>query len=151
MRDRRRFDWATTLVVVGVAAIVIELIGAAPWSAGGSTHQRVAQDVATIAPGNHGTQYQELAALNSDHQVSASPGGRPFEQIGASRPITGERTVLPVLRTAVHERSEWLEVRLPGRPNGLTGWIQQAGTKLEFTPWRIVVNTARRRVLVFSA
>jgi lipoprotein-anchoring transpeptidase ErfK/SrfK len=42
-------------------------------------------------------------------------------------------------------------VRLPGRPNGLTGWIQASGAKLEYTPWRVVVNTASRRVYAYDS
>jgi lipoprotein-anchoring transpeptidase ErfK/SrfK len=80
-----------------------------------------------------------------------SPRGLPFEHISDRRPITGEQTVLPVLRSADHDRVTWLEVMLPGRPNGLTGWINSSGTKLEFTPWRVVVNTTLRRVNVYDA
>ena len=42
-------------------------------------------------------------------------------------------------------------MRLPGRPNGHTGWIKQAGTKLEYTPWHLIVNTQRRRVYAYDA
>jgi lipoprotein-anchoring transpeptidase ErfK/SrfK len=41
----------------------------------------------------------------------------------------------------------WLHVRLPGRPNGTTGWIRNRKTTLTRTPWRLVVDT-RRRIVV---
>jgi lipoprotein-anchoring transpeptidase ErfK/SrfK len=41
-------------------------------------------------------------------------------------------------------------VMLPGRPDGLTGWIRQSGTQLLVTPWRIVVDLSARHVKVYS-
>jgi lipoprotein-anchoring transpeptidase ErfK/SrfK len=40
-------------------------------------------------------------------------------------------------------------VQLPGRPNGLTGWIRRKSTVLSYTPWHLVVEIAQRRVLAF--
>ena len=68
----------------------------------------------------------------------------------AQRPITGERTVLPVIahRTGA-DGLEWLRVRLPGRPNGLTGWIRERGTAYAATSWHVVVTISGRRVVVY--
>jgi lipoprotein-anchoring transpeptidase ErfK/SrfK len=68
--------------------------------------------------------------------------------VGADRPMTGVHTVLPLLGRAA---GGWLHVRLPGRPNGRTGWIRTRATAVTSTPWHIVVDTSRRRVLVFRA
>jgi len=38
---------------------------------------------------------------------------------------------------------------LPGRPDGLTGWIAQHGTSKLTTGWRIQVDLAARRVRVY--
>jgi lipoprotein-anchoring transpeptidase ErfK/SrfK len=88
-----------------------------------------------------------LATLLAPHEVhkwpSAKSGSLPL--FGANRPITGVRTVLPVVG---HTRN-WLHVRLPGRPNGLTGWIRRKSTVLSVTPWHLVVEIGRRRVLAF--
>ena len=53
--------------------------------------------------------------------------------------------MLPVLGETTH----WLHVRLPGRPNGGTGWIARGETGTSTTPWHIVVETASRRVVVY--
>ena len=45
----------------------------------------------------------------------------------------------------------WLQVRLPGRPNGLTGWIAQRATTRSTTAWHLVVDRAARRVTVYRA
>jgi lipoprotein-anchoring transpeptidase ErfK/SrfK len=96
---------------------------------------------------------QKLAALLSAHGAFSKPT-RDSTSLGlvpTRRPITGERTVLPVLgeRTDADGR-EWLHVRLPGRPNGHTGWIKQRATAASTTRWHIVVDTSRRRVIVYK-
>jgi lipoprotein-anchoring transpeptidase ErfK/SrfK len=66
------------------------------------------------------------------------------------RPITGSRTVLPVLEHATGaDGAQWLKVMLPGRPNGREGWIRQAETEETTTDWHLVVSTSRRRVFVY--
>ncbi len=55
--------------------------------------------------------------------------------------------MLPVLA----QRNGWIEVLLPGRPNGHTGWIRRRNTRLTSTPWHMVVVTSTRRVLVYRS
>jgi lipoprotein-anchoring transpeptidase ErfK/SrfK len=43
----------------------------------------------------------------------------------------------------------WLEVMLPGRPDGSTGWIAKKGTRELVTGWRILVDLDARRVTVY--
>ncbi len=63
-----------------------------------------------------------------------------------------KQTVLPVLGHARGPQGAmWLRVRLPGRPNGHTGWIRQTGTKTSRTSWAIVVDLAQREVTVYRA
>jgi lipoprotein-anchoring transpeptidase ErfK/SrfK len=70
--------------------------------------------------------------------------------VAVVRPITGERTALPVIG---HARGNggiaWLRVMLPGRPNGSSGWIVEQGTRAEATGWRIAVDLGARRVTVY--
>jgi lipoprotein-anchoring transpeptidase ErfK/SrfK len=95
---------------------------------------------------------QELAALSWSHAVVSSlDGDRPqLTTVRARRPITGGRTVLPVLRhrTAL-DGTNWLRVRLPGRPNGLKGWIRRRGTVPTSTSWHVVASRSDRRVRVY--
>jgi lipoprotein-anchoring transpeptidase ErfK/SrfK len=85
--------------------------------------------------------------LLAAHEVHKGPGAKygSLPLVSAQRPITGVRTVLPVLGRTAH----WLHVRLPGRPNGRTGWIRKRATVSSLTPWHLVVELARRRVLAF--
>ena len=67
------------------------------------------------------------------------------------RPITGERTVLPVVATTTDSHGgRWLDVRLPGRPNSHTGWIEESIVTVTVTNWQIVVHLSTRQVVVFQ-
>lgn len=96
---------------------------------------------------------QKLVALHSAHQAFSRPArnSAPLELVLERRPITGERTVLPLLggKTGA-DGVRWLRVRLPGRPNGHTGWIRKRATVASTTHWRIVVDTSGRRVIVYK-
>lgn len=96
---------------------------------------------------------QEVAALLSAHEAFSKPAGdsTPLKLVQARRPLTGERTVLPVLghKTGA-DGLRWLHVRLPGRPNGRLGWIRERATAISTTSWHIVVETSRRRVIVYQ-
>jgi lipoprotein-anchoring transpeptidase ErfK/SrfK len=97
---------------------------------------------------------QKLAALLSAHEAFSKParGSARLGIVPAQRPITGERTVLPVLGyTAGTDGRGWLRVRLPGRPNGHTGWIERQATAASTTRWHIVVDISRRSVVVYRA
>jgi lipoprotein-anchoring transpeptidase ErfK/SrfK len=117
--------------------VMMLVVLAGTWSGTGA-----ANAAPTVAP------TQELVTLLASQPVRSAPNAStaPLPPIEAHRPITGVRTVLPVLG---HAAGGWLRVQLPGRPNGRTGWIRTRATAVSVTPWHIIVNTARRRVLVF--
>jgi hypothetical protein len=96
---------------------------------------------------------QTLVVLLHDHVARAAPSmnGHPVVTIASHTPLTGVRTVLPVLGhpTSSHGRT-WVDVRLPGRPNGRTGWITTDGTMPSWTPWRLSVDLNARTVTVYD-
>jgi lipoprotein-anchoring transpeptidase ErfK/SrfK len=54
---------------------------------------------------------------------------------------------LPIVRTQSDAQgNEWLNVRLPVRPNGSTGWVRAADVKLRRVHDRIVVDLSERRL-----
>jgi lipoprotein-anchoring transpeptidase ErfK/SrfK len=72
------------------------------------------------------------------------------QRVGAFRPLTGERTVLPVIgQSSGPDGVGWLHVLLPGRPNGHSGWIKRRATEAAHTSWHIVVDLSKRRVTVY--
>lgn len=95
---------------------------------------------------------QQLVELLSGHAAHSAPaaGSRQVAFVRDRRPITGERTTLPVIGHATAPRATvWLKVMLPGRPDGSTGWIAEAGTHELLTGWRILVDLEARRVAVY--
>jgi lipoprotein-anchoring transpeptidase ErfK/SrfK len=128
-----------------VSAAVLMMVVSAGTSGGVA-----AASVATPTPQAKPT--QELATLLTSHKVVSTLSGRAprGRTVQASRPVTGGRTVLPVTgRATTKDGDHWLQVMIPGRPNGAKGWIEQAGTVLTTTSWHVVVRTSSRRVLVY--
>jgi lipoprotein-anchoring transpeptidase ErfK/SrfK len=91
-----------------------------------------------------------LVVLLGGHVARRAPDAHAerIEAVAARRPLTRVKTVLPVLGRAGRDDA-WLRVRLPGRPNGHTGWIYSGRTRSTSTPWRILVSLSARRVIVF--
>ena len=94
---------------------------------------------------------QELAVLNHDTEAFKKPssGSGSVGEVNEIRPITGERTVLPVVGTTTTEGVQWLSVLLPGRPDSHTGWIEAISVSVTATAWRIDVDLSTRVVSVF--
>lgn len=95
---------------------------------------------------------QKLAILMDSHAVVSTlqPRRSTTREVQASRPITGGQTVLPVIgRATTKDGVHWLRVMVPGRPNGMTGWIAQKGTELTTTRWRLVIRTSTRRLFAY--
>jgi lipoprotein-anchoring transpeptidase ErfK/SrfK len=96
---------------------------------------------------------QELAVLATAHDAYTAPddGSARVAVVPPRTPITGEQTTLPVIARAIGaDQQTWLDVMLPGRPDGLTGWIAERGTTPLLTAWRIEVDLAARRVTVYD-
>ena len=128
-----------TTRVLPLTLVAALALFASIWS--GSASTRTVPSAHSVEPS------QQLAALRKAHVAFAGPT-RESARLGrvhALRPLTGERTVLPVLGT----RPGWLHVELPGRPNGHTGWIRQRATVSRTTRWHLVVKTSTRRVIVY--
>lgn len=88
----------------------------------------------------HPAASQEVATLLQNHVTYNAPGGRIQGSVNRHRPITGEETTLPVLKTTAVQGATWLLVRLPGRPNSHTGWIHASQTRLWHISWHIYVT-----------
>lgn len=99
---------------------------------------------------------QRLVGLTTTHAVRAAPSvdERKLAYVGARRPLTAARTVLPVLAQHTDAAGRgWLRVRLPGRvlrreAPPRSGWIRSERTFRWTTPWHVVVDVSARRVTV---
>jgi lipoprotein-anchoring transpeptidase ErfK/SrfK len=116
----------------------------------------VAMACALVAPGaaagSRVPASQPLVVLQHGHvaRTAPSPRARRIETVPALRPLTRTRTVLPVLgQKSGPESGDWLRVRLPGRPNGHSGWISANRTRQTETPWRLSLKLSSRWLTVY--
>ena len=95
---------------------------------------------------------QEVARLSESTYAHAEPDARAraVKQVDEVTRYTGSETVLPVIEHAIRDGREWLHVRLPGRPNGHTGWIPAAGVRLGTIEHHIVVDLSARRLTLLQ-
>lgn len=94
---------------------------------------------------------QPLVVLLDAHVARVSPNSsaRRIRTVRERRPLTRVRTVLPVIGSVIDAHGKpWLRVRLPGRPNGQTGWILAERVRRTATEWHISVELSARRVSV---
>ena len=76
-----------------------------------------------------------------------APGGAPFAT--APNPThEGYPLVVSVLDES--DDGEWLQVRLPQRPNGTVGWVRAADVRLWQVPNRIEVDVTTHRLRVYD-
>ncbi len=109
-----------------------------------------ARGLASAAPARPATASQAVVTLLAGHSVRTAPraGARRFDVVASRRPLTEARTVLPVLGHGGRDGA-WVRVRLPGRPNGRSGWISTRQTRAGSTYWRLRVDRSARRVIVY--
>jgi lipoprotein-anchoring transpeptidase ErfK/SrfK len=105
---------------------------------------------ALAAPAPTVSPAQELVTVSRSQVAHSKPSASSSAvgKVSGTTGITDAATVLPV----VGIYKEWLLVRLPGRPNGRTGWIDQSATTARsVTPWHLVVDTTTRTVAAYRA
>lgn len=124
------------------------LAGAAAVAAGSPGTALAAEPPAPPAPP---AASQRLAVLLGDHGAWAVPDTTTprLQYVLKRRPLTGVRTVLPVIGTTTVDGRRWLRVRLPGRPNGRTGWMLADRTRPASTEWHLRLRLSTRRLVVF--
>jgi lipoprotein-anchoring transpeptidase ErfK/SrfK len=136
------------VVAVGIAALIaVGLAG----PAAGAVPSAVKPD-ASPRSAPKPVASQSLALILRAHTARTEPSTRAhrIESVGPHRPLTGVRTILPVIGRATDGRgTAWLHVRLPGRPSGHTGWILAAHTSHRSTEWYISVKLSARLVTVY--
>jgi hypothetical protein len=81
--------------------------------------------------------------------VRRAQGGRPLARFGTAN-ANGAATVLSVLgRVDRGCPPPWYRVRLPMRPNGVTGWVRASDVRL-FPVWtQLVVDVSAREVMLY--
>lgn len=95
------------------------------------------------------TELAHVARVVAPTRALSGPGeGRLVMKLSPLAEWGGGEVQFLVLGSALRDGRRWLRVRLPERPNGATGWIREALTRVSTTPWRIEVSTDRAQVTV---
>ncbi len=80
----------------------------------------------TGAPEDPGTEDTgKVVHPKQDMAVYDSPGGEPFARLPA------QQISSPTWAPVVAEQGDWVQVLLPARPNGSSGWIHAGGDAVE--------------------
>jgi len=77
--------------------------------------------------------------------VSDAPGGPPVLALAHPQPSGA-----PLVLLVQEQRGEWLNVLLPVRPNGSTGWVQRSDVELGTHDFQIVVELGAHRITVYE-
>ena len=75
----------------------------------------------------------------------AVDGGWEFANPGPFQPPQ------PFTMLVVEQRDDWVEVEVPVRPNGTTGWVAADDVDLSTTPYRIEVRLGERTLRAYKA
>lgn len=86
-----------------------------------------------------------VARANSELAVSPGPGAPPSHHLPATTEFGSPRALL-----VIDELGDWLQVALPDRPNGSTGWIPRAGVELRQIDERIEIDLALRTLTLLE-
>lgn len=74
-----------------------------------------------------------------------APDGNPTQEV--DHLYYDIPTALPVIDQA----QDWVQVRLPEKPNGQTAWLKVADVEIGKTPWKIEINLANTRLKAWKA
>ena len=133
----------------GSAVVSVEVSSSADEDGSGETEAPEAEEPgATVPPSATIVAH----AVSPEVTVRVEPDDSAEVLTTLSQPTErGGDRVFEVLTSEVSPMPEWLEVRLPIRPNGTTGWIRSADVELSANPYRIEIDTSDYALVLFRA
>ena len=147
-RGARLVQLVTIAVVVMVGSLLIShLLG----TGGGSSAATAPPPVAEHSPGRPIVIPKAPAGSTLVATVHATiPGYATAKSKKPSVSIKptwhGETSALPVIRST----AGWVDLRLPQRPNGLTAWVKDSDVTFSSTPYKILIDLAKRQLILFK-
>jgi lipoprotein-anchoring transpeptidase ErfK/SrfK len=132
---------ALTSLAAAAALVALTACSSAP------ADEPASEGSAADTAGNGGAEGVEIATVLGDGvDVHAEPGGGEVLHTLASPNDFGvDRTFL-----VERDEGEWLQVLLPVRPNGSTGWVRSDEVSLTTTEYRVEVDTGDFAFTVFD-
>ena len=86
-----------------------------------------------------------VARSAGDLAVSPGPGAPPSQVLPATTEFGSPRVLL-----VIEELGDWLQVSLPERPNGSTGWVHRADVELHEVDERIAIDLVLRTLTLYD-
>lgn len=112
--------------------------------------QRVPADTLPAVPVLH-TTVTPLEAGPVDIKAEPSDDAETIHVLDHPRLIDGDpNAAVPLVLLIRQQAGEWIEVDLPVRPNGSTGWVRAADMATETHPYRIEVHLDEFTLRVFD-
>ncbi|MGZ4694387.1 MAG: L,D-transpeptidase [Acidimicrobiales bacterium] len=159
MGSRRSRRPRPRTVAVGLLTCVVAVVGATVLM--GSSATRVVTP--TVTAGSTVTASvppaepvaARVAPVAAETTIAEVVGPVPYSDapdgpVVGSLPVGGwwrDTKFLPVIARV----PGWLQVRLPQRPNGLTGWIPESSAQLSSTTYGIVIDVTDHRLKLYDA
>jgi lipoprotein-anchoring transpeptidase ErfK/SrfK len=107
--------------------------------------QPMVRHTCPTAPAVLATSATAAHAVVASVAVYAAPGDGAAVRSVSNPTFEGE----PLVFLALTQRGAWTKVLLPERPNGSTAWIHAADVAQVLVPYRVVVETCRKRLTVW--
>ncbi len=148
---------ARTALSVGVsAALSVLVVGCAPGSpAAGAAGAAGAAPSPSPVPSRVGfvrkppairTVYPARSATATVPSVAVHTAPDGPVRLGLANP---QPSGAPLVFLVVSRRGDWVEVQLPVRPNGSTGWVRAGDVTLAGVAYRLDVQRSEHRLLVY--
>ena len=84
-------------------------------------------------------------------EVFAAPGAAAPERTLTAAEVVSLPGQIPLTMLVAGEQPDWVQVHLPVRPNGSTGWVRAADVELSATDLRVEVRLDEHRLLLHRA
>ncbi|MBV2363684.1 L,D-transpeptidase [Streptomonospora nanhaiensis] len=133
----RRFGAAVRgAAAPALAALLLALAGCSSDGASDGAAEQADTAPTSDASAGRGQEPARIAtATGSEIDVHAEPDGAVTQTLASPNDFGADRTFL-----IEDERGEWLEVLLPVRPNGSTGWVRASDVSLSTTTLSLHVD-----------
>jgi len=136
---------ATVVLALGLAAALSGCVPTPARSAAPGADGAVSS--APAAGSNvHGAMLAATAKAGvSQVPVASTPGGAQSAAFASPNAVGA-----PLTFYVLAKKGDWLQVELPQRPNGSTGWVRADDVVTTELHYRVVVSTSKKRLWVYS-
>lgn len=140
----RTLRWAAVVVVLVVATVGCSVTGGHTATQAMSPAPVPAAPQPTVPPLPPKTTVATAAGPTVEVFPGPSVAGAPLASLSNPNEMG-----VPLVFLVKARQADWLEVMLPMRPNGVTGWIQSGDVTLAESEWRAQVELGNHRLVVW--